>query len=242
MSRCLHKGYPLAAMLLLATDLALPRPAAGQLDGTAAPRVGVGDAVAVAAAALLYVTPRALDWGPAPSTCAPCDRASVPSFDRWAITNSRPGWSTASSVGVLGLSGLVAFDLSRRPAGAVHVAAAAESGAWAAAAAELIKAIAGRKRPVLFTEVAPGAVDLPESRRSFPSGHTAAAFAVMMSYSLSRRTLDPGDSRATAWIALGGAVAIGAMRIAAGKHFPSDVLAGAVVGAGSAVLVHAIRF
>jgi membrane-associated phospholipid phosphatase len=32
------------------------------------------------------------------------------------------------------------------------------------------------------------------------------------------------------------------MRVAAGKHFPSDVVGGAALGVTSAVVVHAIRF
>jgi membrane-associated phospholipid phosphatase len=35
---------------------------------------------------------------------------------------------------------------------------------------------------------------------------------------------------------------VGALRVAAAKHFPSDVLAGAVLGSGVALAVHHIRF
>ena len=32
------------------------------------------------------------------------------------------------------------------------------------------------------------------------------------------------------------------MRVAAGKHFPTDVLVGAVAGSGTAIVLHKIRF
>ena len=44
------------------------------------------------------------------------------------------------------------------------------------------------------------------------------------------------------WAALATAVSIGALRVAAAKHFPSDVVAGAALGVVSAVTVRAIRF
>ena len=32
------------------------------------------------------------------------------------------------------------------------------------------------------------------------------------------------------------------MRVAAGKHFPTDVLVGAVMGSSTALVIHEIRF
>ena len=75
--------------------------------------------------------------------------------------------------------------------------------------------------------------------RSFPSGDTSIAFAFATSYVLSR------GKRIKPWqriLAFGAASTLALSRVAGGKHFPTDVIAGAAVGMGSAWLVHTIRF
>ncbi|MEW6543762.1 MAG: phosphatase PAP2 family protein [Nitrospirota bacterium] len=57
---------------------------------------------------------------------------------------------------------------------------------------------------------------------SFPSGHAAAAFAVA---SVIARRLP-----ATAWLAYGLAAGVAVSRVVRGSHFPSDVLAGTLLG------------
>ena len=67
---------------------------------------------------------------------------------------------------------------------------------------------------------------------SFPSGHTSTAFAIATSLSLSAREWYVAVP-SLAW-----ASAVGAARVWHGVHYPSDVLVGAGLGAGSAVVVH----
>lgn len=67
---------------------------------------------------------------------------------------------------------------------------------------------------------------------SFPSDHGTVLFAIAMSFYLS------GYKRLSYFIfALG--VVISAARIAAGVHFPSDILAGLVIGVGAAYIIKA---
>jgi len=66
---------------------------------------------------------------------------------------------------------------------------------------------------------------------SFPSGHATTAFALATLLSLWYPRWAP------AFVALAGLVALS--RVALGAHFPSDVLAGAVLGMGVALIVHA---
>ncbi|MBC7720947.1 MAG: phosphatase PAP2 family protein [Pedobacter sp.] len=69
-----------------------------------------------------------------------------------------------------------------------------------------------------------------EDSRSFPSGHTSTAFSVATSLSLQYKkwyVVVP----AYVW-----ASSVGYSRLYLGEHYPSDVLVGAAVGAGSAWL------
>ncbi len=69
---------------------------------------------------------------------------------------------------------------------------------------------------------------------SFPSGHTADAFALATSVSLAYPKWYVIIPTYT-W-----ACAVGYSRMDLGVHYPSDVLAGAIIGAGSAILCYKI--
>ena len=96
------------------------------------------------------------------------------------------------------------------------------------------------------------AEDLRSADRSlsFPSGHGATAFAAVTSLA-TILTLDaPKTRRAKVAVALVwtlGLLAAGttaALRVVAGKHYPSDVIAGSAIGAGVGVgtaLMHGRR-
>jgi len=64
---------------------------------------------------------------------------------------------------------------------------------------------------------------------SFPSDHAAAAFAIAFAVLV--------FSQRAGALFLAGAVLIGLSRVALGMHYPSDVLAGLLVGLAAAVLV-----
>ena len=67
---------------------------------------------------------------------------------------------------------------------------------------------------------------------SFPSGHTANAFAAAVFTSTVYGKLHPDGSGRT-WVWAGSltvATTVGVLRYAAGKHFPTDIIAGAAVG------------
>lgn len=69
---------------------------------------------------------------------------------------------------------------------------------------------------------------IPSDRFSLPSGHTAGAFVLVSAIALYYPLWLP--------LALSWALAIGLSRIMLGVHFPLDVIAGAVLGAGSGII------
>lgn len=75
-------------------------------------------------------------------------------------------------------------------------------------------------------------VNKPVHGRSFPSGHTTIAFATATTVTLQYKKWYIAVP-AYLW-----AGAAGYSRLYAGEHYPSDVLAGAAVGIGSAYLAH----
>ena len=86
-----------------------------------------------------------------------------------------------------------------------------------------IKPLISRPRPWLDWPIVPLVTE--KDPNSFPSGHTCAAFAAAMVWV---RTLPQKRDRVIAAVM---AVLMGLSRLYVGVHYPSDVLAGAVIGA-----------
>jgi hypothetical protein len=80
---------------------------------------------------------------------------------------------------------------------------------------------------------------IPQNVSSFFSNHTATAFTTAVFTGYTYQLRHPG-SKTVPWVwgtSLGLAAGVGGLRILAGKHFPTDVVAGAAVGALSGYLV-----
>jgi membrane-associated phospholipid phosphatase len=92
------------------------------------------------------------------------------------------------------------------------------------ALAGLVKMLVGEKRPADSGAL----ITIPHSH-SFPSGHTATAFAgaTILSYLVPRA--------APAFFVLAAAIAYS--RLYVGVHFPLDVIGGAVIGVATALLL-----
>ncbi len=100
----------------------------------------------------------------------------------------------------------------------------------------LLKNVFGRSRPFVYNDNP----DIPQSlkmshtaQRSFPSGHTSSAFASLVFLATVHSRLHPGSS-ANDWIwggCLAAAATTGYLRYSAGMHFPTDIIAGATIGA-----------
>ncbi len=113
----------------------------------------------------------------------------------------------------------------------------AESAAVSTALVQTTKFIAARQRP--FARYGSGTYDVtdPDSRLSFPSGHTALAASLGFSVAM---TAQLQESPAAPWLwALAGVetVTMGSLRIIAEKHYLTDTLTGAAVGGACGVVI-----
>jgi membrane-associated phospholipid phosphatase len=114
--------------------------------------------------------------------------------------------------------------------------AVAESGVATALLDQVVKFTVGRGRPLVYFGLPDRVHDIDDDV-SFYSGHTSLAFALATSAGTvaSRRHL-----RAAPWVwgmGLGAAATTGYLRIAADKHYTSDVLIGAIMGTAAGSLI-----
>jgi len=227
------------------TTLCIPALVLGQTREESPRRIiGPGDVASVAGAAILLAVPEFMGINSDSVRCVPCDRSSVPFFDRWVIAPTRDPAGRASDVLRAGLWAVTWLDLAGEgPVGHAGIVASLESTLWAEGTVHLVKALTGRKRPVLYTDAGIEVAHVVSNQRSWPSGHAATGAALATSYCLTRRKLSSDNSAGwRCWLAVAGAVGVGVFRMAAAKHYPSDVLAGLAAGTATAFVVHAIKF
>jgi membrane-associated phospholipid phosphatase len=172
---------------------------------------------------------------PPHAPCAPCDSLDLPAFERVGIRANSGSARMASHVllvGIVGGAALASLSGGDRARARGNIAVLADAGSWTFAATELLKVGVHRSRPALYRADAPAAAGNADSRLSFPSGHTSLAFATATAYTtLALRQHLPHAGR-NAVLLYAAATAVGALRVAGGKHFPTDVLAGAALGSG----------
>jgi membrane-associated phospholipid phosphatase len=177
-------------------------------------------------------------------------------IDRGAITESpEPAWATVSNVGLFGAVGFAALDpiltgFRHGPDAAIADAFIyGESLAITWSVTNLTKIAFRRPRPSAYREQqrlydqygqenAPAITDT-DSALSFFSGHASMTAAVASTATYLAFARDPHSARP--WITLGVGAAATTLtsvgRVRGGKHFPTDVIAGAMAGIGIGILV-----
>ncbi len=145
-----------------------------------------------------------------------------PALDRTLIAITRA--ANYSRLWLVLAGALAVFDgeRGRRAAGHGIIAIAIAAGVSNGPA----KLLARRRRP--SSRSRPTLIRMPRST-SFPSGHSAAAFAFVTGACAELPVLAP------ALVPLAGAVAYS--RVHTGVHYPSDIAAGIAIGIGSGLLV-----
>ncbi len=226
----------ITALLLLASVRAAP----GQLPYS----VTWWDAASVSAAGGLALLPVALSLPKGAPSCAPCDPASLPGIDHAALHTFSSSAGTASHVllaAVVGGAGFASLhDLTPAQARG-NAAVLLNSLAWTEAATGWLKVAVRRNRPILYTAGAAGVASDRDNRKSFPSGHASLAFAAATSYLVMARRQHLPHRVRNAILMYAGAAGTASMRVAAGKHFPTDVAGGALLGSGIGWLIAAIH-
>jgi membrane-associated phospholipid phosphatase len=257
-----HCVLAVAALLAAAPAPSDVRPPADQAPGLHelhfdATRAGL---VAGVGAALLLGSEALFKENLAPATCRWCDRAPdgtdrLNRLDRWgrglagSTEESRKRanlWSNLMDFGVLPLGVLgTQYALSRNSGAPRRMffqdsAIIVESAVLALAFNQGVKFIAGRQRPFVYL--------LPEDQKpltphptdnnvSFASSHTAVAFSLVVSAGTVAQ-LRGYNHRGWIWaVGLPLATSVGLMRMAADKHYLTDVAVGAAMGAAFGVAV-----
>ena len=98
----------------------------------------------------------------------------------------------------------------------------------------IIKPLVMRPRPYVTLEKLVPLMKEMKDPHSFPSGHTQAAFALAVSMCLVLR------KKIVSILALAFAVIMGFSRLYVGAHYPSDVIAGALIGTAAAFAAYGI--
>lgn len=233
------------APLVLAASLAT-----AQTNVHALKEWSLGDSIASGSGLVLWLGTELLKPALAPPACRWCDADAtgadaLNAFDAWGrgVRWSLASQNTADFASTLSLVALVPLGLganwwlaSREGSSRAAIEdtlIVAEAVVFAADADQLVKFLAGRQRP--FVHVLPAAQKLATSspsdnNLSFFSGHTTLAFALMVGLGTVAELRGYRD----AWIfwAIGVPLAcvVPYLRMAADKHYLTDVIAGAAIG------------
>jgi membrane-associated phospholipid phosphatase len=244
---------------------------AGQADCPATVAVGQdapqpanlrAHAVILAVGTATVATVGALQSRLAPSSCRWCDlnpdgtdglngldRAARDAL-RWQHTSTPETISNVLAYAVapaaaVGLDAWAAHSDGRGGDFKVDALVMGEAVVLAANAAELLKFATARQRPFAHARALGQPSDVPSGSSdnlSFPSGHTTFAFAVTVS---AARVASTRRYRHAAWVwgvGLPTAAAVGYFRIAADRHYLTDVLASAGVGTAMGLIVPRLVF
>lgn len=176
-------------------------------------------------------------------TLSTLDRYDIPGFDRSTVENWRPSVATASDYMMYASAAMPLLMLADRRARKDWLGLALmyiEVGGFTVGLTELSKGLVRRPRPYAYNGNAPMEERLaPDARLSFFSGHTSTAAA--MCFLTAKVFSDYSDNRAAEAVVWTGAVlapaVVAFLRVHSGHHFPSDVIAGYLVGAATGYLV-----
>ncbi len=168
------------------------------------------------------------------------DRGSLRPWDRPFAGTYSSRADLASDIVALGILAPIVVSLwdshsGRQPAYAwmTDIVLFTEVLLWNSGLNLITRSLEVHPRPLVFGDDVPLKLrTAPEAAGSFYSGHASAGFATAVFFGYTHALKYPGAPE-NRWIWLGGlsaASTVAALRVAAGKHYPSDVVAGAAIG------------
>jgi membrane-associated phospholipid phosphatase len=180
-------------------------------------------------------------------TCAPrCDRSKINALDRLAAGLYDPQWSTIGNIGTAATMAVplvvILVDEGARN-GLNDDLVVAEAALVASALQVSLSYAVARPRPRVYgNEASLESRSDANAARSFFSGHVANTMATSVA---GLRTFQRLRKPLLGWTLFGigaaGSAFVGVSRVVSGAHFPSDVLAGAAIGAGMGLALPAVH-
>jgi membrane-associated phospholipid phosphatase len=174
-------------------------------------------------------------------------RENINTFDGAATYNWSPSAADLSDVLLLTsmLSPLLLFTSSTvRDDAGTYTTMYLQNFLWTYSVTHLVKATVTRYRPYVYNDDVPVEMRLiPDSKHSFFSGHTSYAFSFAVFLSTTFANYNPESSlKPYVWgTSLLLATTVGYLRFAAGMHYPTDILTGAIVGSAIGFLIPLIH-
>jgi membrane-associated phospholipid phosphatase len=204
------------------------------------------DGAIAATAAVLYLSSELAKSRLAPSSCRLCEPNGLDAGARDALLWDRDATARHASdalaaivpAGMLAHQLLAARSAGDTGAGWVDALVVVEAAALAMDLNQLVKFSVGRQRPFVRygnTPEGPGREPEADDNLSFYSGHTTFTFAVAAA---AGTVSDLRGYRSAPWVWGAGmalAAATGYLRIAADRHYLTDVLVGAAIGTAAGV-------
>lgn len=184
------------------------------------------------ATAYFHITDKVLT----PSSLDNLNPNGINRFDRSAVRNWSPPLAAVSDVGLIfsiTAPALLLFSQNVNDDASAYSLVYAETLFATLAAMGIAKTTTRRLRPYAYNMDVSQEVRLsPAAKRSFFSGHTSLAFSSAVFTSTLFDHYYP-ESSLRPWVwgsSLALASGVGYLRYASGKHFPTDIIVGAVVG------------
>ena len=182
-------------------------------------------------------------WHPAADFTFPFDKSEVNGLDRYFMqpyNETLDRVATAAEICMLTIPIAVLLPSTKEAEWATLGLLYANSFFMAEGIKEVLKVLVYRARPYMYFENYPQSeVESGDWCNSFPSGHTTISFmsASFMTYVFSKYHPDSGWKWLVGGLSYSAAAAVGALRMASGNHFLTDVLMGAAIGTACGILV-----
>lgn len=200
--------------------------------------------------AVLWVLPTLVVGNTVPGpACNPCDPSTLNALDRPFAGNSNQAARDVANVWLAFPAVYFIADIA--DVGGRHwrsylsdLVVVAESLTWNGALQDIVSRAVRRPRPYLYAAgLYPDDRTKADATFSFYSGHTSSAFVLATSFSYTFMLRHPHSRWIWAiWTATFAAATVEPfMRVTSGDHFPTDVIAGALMGTAVGLLIPALH-